>query len=232
MKAIAAVALMGGGCSLLLQSTLPDHHHADAEPTCTTGDGLAYVDLALGALNGAGAIAAANDQSAGDKTTLGALIDAVIFTASGIYGFSEASKCRDAVARYQRVVAERKQDRRVTDRDDLAELRAAHRAPEASVASAAARAAPRGFFCASSSGSAVSVCARERAVCEQARGVTIGVVPDLASCALVELAYCFDAGSGDDLERCAATAASCALQRDTAIADNSDAFVGEYAEQK
>lgn len=50
---------------------------------------------------------------------------------------------------------------------------------------------PRGFFCSSSpTNAAVGFCVRNKTDCERARDVTIGSLPDLAACALVEAAWC------------------------------------------
>ncbi len=75
------------------------------------------------------------------------------------------------------------------------------------VEAAPTAAAPRGFFCAISPSAARSgFCMRERSDCESTRDVAIAGTSDLAPCALVEFAHCFDA---DGRERCFPTADTC-----------------------
>lgn len=66
---------------------------------------------------------------------------------------------------------------------------------------------PRGYFCASSPSAARSgFCMREKSDCESTRDVALDGTPDLAPCALVEAAHCFDANGR---ERCFPTADTC-----------------------
>ena len=69
---------------------------------------------------------------------------------------------------------------------------------------AAAKSAPRGYFCASSP--AAGLCAREKTDCEAARDAAMGAGAVLSACALVEAAHCFDA---DGRERCFPTSELC-----------------------
>jgi hypothetical protein len=89
---------------------------------------------------------------------------------------------------------------------------------------AAAKRAPRGFYCASSPSLAkVGVCARQKEACVRASGVLAAAAADLSRCTLVESAYCFDAGSGDADDACAPTIDACTLQRERAVAAGIDA---------
>ncbi|MBX3161184.1 MAG: hypothetical protein KF773_34805 [Deltaproteobacteria bacterium] len=91
---------------------------------------------------------------------------------------------------------------------------------------------PRGFFCTSSpSQLKLGACSRQKAGCVQVRGAALAVAADLTPCTLVESAFCFDAGSGNDLERCAATEAACTAQHDAALATTLDTPIGDCAEQ-
>jgi hypothetical protein len=75
----------------------------------------------------------------------------------------------------------------------------------------------RGFYCARSPSDAkVSICAREQADCERGRGAIAAAAVDIDACALVESAWCFDAGSGRADERCGVTSDACTAQRDAA----------------
>lgn len=65
----------------------------------------------------------------------------------------------------------------------------------------------RGYFCATSA--TAGLCAREKRDCLVARDAAVAAVPDLGSCALVEAAFCFDAGGR---ERCFPTAEQCATR--------------------
>ena len=82
-----------------------------------------------------------------------------------------------------------------------------------------APAQPRGFYCASSAATPeAGMCTRAKADCARLRDAAVAAIADLGTCALVEVAHCFDAEPGD--ERCAPAAEGCAAQRERAGARN------------
>jgi len=73
------------------------------------------------------------------------------------------------------------------------------------------------FYCASSpTEHRASMCSRDKADCDRARGVAIAVIEDLAACAPTDAAICFDDPATG--QRCAATLEACIAQRDAAMA--------------
>ncbi|MBX3159539.1 MAG: hypothetical protein KF773_26445 [Deltaproteobacteria bacterium] len=83
----------------------------------------------------------------------------------------------------------------------------------------------RGFYCSASVFGPTSLCTRDPSACEQARALVAQHVDDLQPCSAVEVAHCFDSGNGNREGRCAATAESCAAQRDAAVAATKDVDV-------
>lgn len=218
-----AVALQVG-CSWLFQDTLPDRYSGRSEPACTTGSGWAVVDTVFAAANGLSALAYAVDDTAAYREAyiVSGIAWTLIHAASAGSGFKHAAKCRKAVAAWNEGGSERDEsdeEERLRLKRDIAREEARERARERVVpVQPPPPPPPRGFYCAASTASvAAAVCARHKSACTQGRNIAIGAVPDLSECTLVETAWCFDAGSGNELERCAPTEDGCMAQREATL---------------
>ena len=226
------LATQVSGCAWLFQDKVPsgyDGSRARAEPRCSTGSGWAAIDGVFAVLSGLGAIAAASDDTEPNQSAyvLSSAGWALIHGASALSGVGWASECRKAyaawnsedepdvtTARSARTTSQPQRPLPPPDVED--EPTVVARTPPARAA-AAALPVPRGFFCATSiSIPTAALCTREKDACLAGRHAILGAVPDLGACTLVETAFCFDAGSGDETERCAPTEPSCVAQRDAA----------------
>jgi len=206
---VAALSLCSS-CAWLFQDKLPREYSGNSEPVCSTSNGWATVDGVWAVLNGASAIAVASDDTvpSEDATAyvVGGVIGVVVHVASAVSGGKWASECREARVAFE----DRERQQAVADvqRASLVQPQPAV-TPQPAQAPSAPALVPRGFYCASSASVAVSFCVRDKAECERTREVSLGAVPDLDACTLVETAWCF--GS-----RCAATEKSCTEQSERA----------------
>lgn len=210
------LALLSSGCALLLQDQLPTGYDGTTKPTdCDEVSGTGIADIVFGAAN---IVGIAYSASATDDTEqlAGVTLNAVelfIHAVSAGAGFKWASNCREAKASWANGADAR--DAAVNaERGQAAESRAARREAKEWEAkrqfAALAPAVPRGFFCSVSAAAPLAgLCTRQKTDCSRARDAAIAAVPDLAECTLVETAWCFDAGSGNDDERCAPVQDGC-----------------------
>lgn len=201
------------GCSLGMQSVDPKWD-GTTEPECSDswgpviGDGL-MAGIGLG-------VASAGVDAESDAAVLGGVAVGIAFAVSGLVGEHTLSDCRAAKAQWRvgGAIGRASKANTVEDEDDeaVARRQARERREEAKRREEEQRArAPRGFFCASSPTiEAAGMCARERVDCQRARGSALAAVPDLEGCALVEIAWCYDAGG---LSWCEPTQGACDAQR-------------------
>jgi hypothetical protein len=208
-----------GGCAWLFQDSLPSGYSAStarAEPRCSTGSGWVVLDGVFAGLSAVSAISAAGDDTNPYQSAyvLSGAAWAIVHTASAISGSRWAGECRKAIAEWNAAEPEPEPERPVQ--------REPRRLERAEPPQAAPAPSLRGFYCASSPSTiAAAVCTREKAACLDGRASILGAVPDLSACTLVETTFCFDAGTGDETERCAPSIESCAAQRDASGADTS-----------
>lgn len=211
---------MLSGCAWVFQEHLPSGYRKTERPHCSTGKGLATLDGVFAALNGIVAIGElANPQRTEDDSVLlaSAVIWTVVHTASAVSGNGWANECREAQDNW--------------DEEPTPPLRARTDIEDERVVAPArpVRAAPRGFYCATSSSQPmVGMCSHSKQTCLATANALRAAVADLDRCELTENAFCFDAGSGNPEERCAPTAEACTSQHDSAIADG--AAVGPCVE--
>lgn len=212
------------GCSWVFQTKLPDGYAGRSEPSCTTGNGWAIVDALSAGVNGLSALAYAVDDTAEYREVyiVSGIAWTIIHTASAASGFKHAAACRRAVADWDAGDSERDEsdeEERLRLKREIAREEARERARERVVpVPPPPPLPPRGFYCAASTTSvAAAVCARQKSACTQGRSIAIGAVPDLSDCTLIETAWCFDAGSGNELERCTPTEDSCTAQREATL---------------
>lgn len=110
MRALAALllvaTLMTSGCAWLFMDKPAEGYSRHEEPQCSESVGWSVLDGVFAVGNGVGIIAAIADESipAQDKGPLIAIsaIGAVIHLASAAMASGWASKCRNAMARYER----------------------------------------------------------------------------------------------------------------------------------
>lgn len=212
------------GCAWLFQDKLAggyDGYRGRSEPRCSTSNGWAVVDGVFAGLSVVSAIAASGDETdpnAGVYVVSG-IAWAIIHGASALSGTRWASDCQRAYADWNADDAPSANDEAERRRLARELAREQQREPAAAPPPEPTReAAPllRGFFCSGSPAApAAGLCTRQKVDCQSARAIAIGAVADLTECALVETAFCFDAGSGSDEERCAPSEVACGAQRAT-----------------
>lgn len=237
--ALATALVMSSGCSWVFQERLPSNYKPKYQPRCSTSKGLVVLDGVFAVLNGLTVVAELANPARttqDDALLLGGAIWTVVHMASGVSGSRWADHCRDAQDAWdaddgdaRELLHHQARVRRTLDDQPRVPV-----APPPSPVPSSTRPpapAPRGFYCASSpSLASVGACARAKDACLRASAVLAAATPDLSRCALVETAYCFDAGSGDAEDSCAPTADACAIQRERAIDDA--ARVGDCVETK
>jgi hypothetical protein len=185
-----AVAL--AGCAWLFQDHLPSEYTGRSEPMCTSSAGWATVDGVFAVLNVVGVIGTASDDQLSDETKrayiVGGVIWGLIHVASGATGAGWASECRKARADFNEVT----QRQALRDAQRTQEEARQYEVRKKQAEQAAASQVPRGFYCASSlTNTTISFCVRDKAECERTREVSIGAVPDVSVCTLVESAWCY-----------------------------------------
>lgn len=204
MRVVIVGLLLCSSCALVFQDRLKSEYDGRSEPQCSTGAGWAGLDLALAGLNVLGAAAASDDNelSADEKSAymIGGIVWGALHLVSGVSGFAWASTCKDAYKEWNDDGQNQKRVDDLAERTKLARSLAVDQPPPKP-------APPRGYFCATSATS--GLCAREKTDCETAREAALSAVPDLAACAIVESAHCFDR---EGRERCFPTAELCAAR--------------------
>ena len=186
---IAAVLCMTGCVSQMHR--LDSSWDGSTAPDCSEGEGAAAADALLGQA-GFELSEATGDQHPG--VGLLSLLAGIGFSASSAVGAQEVRRCHEANAEWRLSQA-------------TAAAVAAHDAQRRREDPAPPPPPPRGYFCtASATRVEVGRCTRERAACEQARGLAADAIRDLSPCTLVETATCF-AGS------CYPSPAACAAHR-------------------
>lgn len=207
---VGLVAVAGlSGCSALFQERLEHPRDESVAPECTTGKGWVVVDTVF-AIAAAGGILYNVDGTkdyAAFAITANALQLVVHLLSAGV-GNSGANECREANREWD----DRPAPQRSLDLDADDEPRPAPKPVEKP--RVVRPPVPRGYFCSVSL--ATGFCMREKATCEQARAASLGAMPDLTTCTLVETAWCYDA------ERCAPSKASCKALREQAAGDDAD----------
>jgi hypothetical protein len=184
---IAAVLCMTG-CVSQIHKLDPGWDGSTA-PDCTESDGLVAGDALVGGVGLAIGEAAA---SSGSGLGLLSLLAGAGFAVAAAVGEQEVHSCRVANAEWRIGNAA---GARATQHE---------RRPE-QAAPAPAAPPPRGFYCtASATHAELGRCARDRATCEQARGLAADAIPDLSPCTLVETATCFARSCYPSAEACAA----------------------------
>jgi hypothetical protein len=204
----ALVLVFCGGCSWAFMDHLPDHHSPTSEPSCSTTAGWAALDIVFAI--GAGIAfdqelgkSGANDLSA---EALGAAVDLLIHVSSAGTGLQWSHQCQRAIDEWRSLGKPAPVDTAAEERRDEMIAEARKRQPPPTTEQ-------RGFFCASSaSAPAAAFCTKERSSCENAHAASVGFVPDLGACALIETAWC----TGD---KCAPTAEACEARRAQAGSD-------------
>lgn len=92
----------GSGCSLLFTDAPPPRHTELPYFDCTSARFAPNIDLAVAALYGIGAVAAASNRSnqGSDETStmIGAALFAGLFGTSAVYGYQRTASCREAKA--------------------------------------------------------------------------------------------------------------------------------------
>lgn len=121
--AVLVAASMLGGCSALFQDTLPSHPKRDQKPVCDEGNGLGAVDTVFAVVDGGYAGLAIVYGT----FPLAAVAGALVWGASAMYGFSEASKCSEAKMRWHARAAREEEKQEEDIERERAELRAAKR---------------------------------------------------------------------------------------------------------
>jgi hypothetical protein len=202
-KWIAAVLCLTG-CVSQIHRLEPGWDGSTA-PDCTESDGLVIGDaLAAGVGLAIGADAARSSNGSG--LGLLSLVAGTGLAVAAAIGAHEVRECRAAHAEW---------------RIGNAAAARAHQDVHRREASAPAPPAPpsRGFYCTTSAVHAtLGRCMRERAACEQARGLAADAIPDLSPCTLVEAATCF--------------AGTCYPTSDACAAHQGPDSVGDCAEQR
>jgi hypothetical protein len=116
------LAIMLSACSLGITAPQPGRKRMQT-PVCDSGKGLVAIDTLAAIGFGVGGLAALSDDQG---TGAVALVGSALFTAAALHGSSNADKCRDAFAEYQKETAEvaaqeevrRPRKKRAVRRDD------------------------------------------------------------------------------------------------------------------
>jgi len=241
--------LGSSGCAWLFQEHLPSGYQGGkSEPDCSSSSGWGFADGVLAVASGIGALAYAADSTNEDQAVyvISNVATLVIHTASAFTGLGWSSDCRKAKADWDGGSADRDDEREIKRLERemaLQEEAEARRAPPPRKAAPkeepqeerqpAPAARPRGFFCATSPmAPTTGLCTRIKSECTRTRSIALGAVADLTECTLIESAFCFDAGSGDEEERCAPTADACTTQLEsTRAAASAPGRIGDCVEQ-
>jgi hypothetical protein len=88
-----------GGCSFVFVDAPPAQHKKLPYFSCTSSNALPVLDLVLGGLIGLAAVEAVRNESSGSTFEGDAWVgvaEAAAFAASGLYGLSKTSACREA----------------------------------------------------------------------------------------------------------------------------------------
>jgi hypothetical protein len=192
-------------CSFGMKGVQPDWDGA-SEPECTSDQAPVILDaIAAGLSLGIGVAAgdesvAANDAGHPNRTAdvmaISGFVLALGFTVSAIVGESTYKECKNAKAEWRLGGA-------IGAGVARGNREGAKPEHKPKVEATPAVAAPRGFFCSSSpSNAAVSFCVRDKAECERTRDVSLDALPDLATCALTESAWCFEGHCSTTKEAC------------------------------
>lgn len=211
---IIAIVVMSIGCSLSMTPLEPNYDKR-TQPRCET-DSLNPIGDATGAvIFGALAIGiavAGHDAADGESKWVGvggASAIAAVLGLVSLGGFQADSECQAAIEQW---------DKRQIDQDSLVQESRRRKAAEAKAARREAKeheitpppTPPRGFYCSTSPATPLAgLCTRQRVDCERTRDAALAAIGDLSVCVLTEKSWCFDAGSGNDDERCAATNDGC-----------------------
>ena len=223
MTKMMLVLMITSGCSLaLMENVQRNYSPKDGAPRCTNSaalpitDGLLASSSILGGLLYYSASEPLDDLSgdtsgAREKYLIAEVVLGAVYLVSAISGAGAISDCNRARGEYAAA-------REGGERDRSADIKAAAEMAEASLVApkpAVPADNPRGYFCATSPSG--GLCTRQKADCARARDAAVGAVPDLAECALVETAWCFDAAG---IERCWPSTDGCAVGRERAGAAN------------
>lgn len=232
---VMGVVLVLSGCAWLFQEHLPsgyEGHGGRTEPDCSSTSGWGFVDGVVAVSSVAGVIfAATNADQENQALYIGSNVGTLVLSAaSAITGVGWSSDCRRAKSNWEGGSEERDEEREVKRlqreielKEEAEERHAPQRRepPSPPPSSPTPNVQPRGFFCTASSASATAgFCTRIKSDCNRTRSIALGAVPDLGECTLIESAFCFDAGSGNEEERCAPSEDSCGAQR-TAVRSSS-----------
>lgn len=216
------VVLAMSGCSLGI-AKLPDRWDGSAEPECSDSIGLVVLDAIVGGLS-LGVLAAAVNREDTPLVVVSGT-GTLTFGIASLIGENRVRECKEAKAawriggaighaskRDETSVEQLARDERIdrAKRERLQREAAVVRTPPP--VPPPSQPPPRGHFCATSAGTPnAGLCAREKSDCQRARDAVLAAVADMTECALVETAWCFDAGPGD--ERCVPTTEGCAAAR-------------------
>ncbi len=111
MLRVVLITTMLCACSWAFQDHLQPEYSGKSEPVCSTGGGLAVMDIILGALDIAGGVLYDSDSSNrdGGEVLVGNLIEGGLFLASASTGFGWAHEC--GAARERWTAAQKPSDR-------------------------------------------------------------------------------------------------------------------------
>jgi hypothetical protein len=103
-RLVVLALLLQAGCSFLFVDGPPSRHRELPSFDCTEGYLWPIIDVAYAVGGVAGAIGSlqAEDGTARGSGVAGTLLTTALFAASGIWGWSAVSRCRDAVEEHER----------------------------------------------------------------------------------------------------------------------------------